>query len=69
MKLHHDPKVKLPIKRRARLDALMDKALDAEPEQIERWLSENLKTIKDARRIIKMLILAMGELKERTDHD
>lgn len=63
MKLRHDPREKMNKKTRARYESVNHPLTNMEPEELDAWIDENVKSVEDIRGLLKTLILAVGALK------
>jgi len=60
----HDPIGELPPEGRERHGALRAKLLKTSPKAVDRWIDQNVKSLDDAKTVLKMLALAVAALAE-----
>lgn len=63
MKLRHDPRPDMGSRKLARFENVNHPLTDMEPEELDAWLAENVRSVQDMRVLLRTLILAVGALK------
>lgn len=61
--IRHDPLSAMPPRKMARHKCVNDKLTDMEPDDLDAWLNNNVRTVEDVKPLLHKLIMAVGALK------